>query len=218
MVPCPKTGLEKRVSVLTLDDWTSIRWMHFRDGKSARWISKEFGISRKTVSKYLAEADPPRYKLQNARAKPITGQWHEVVEEMLKEDETAPRKQRHTARRVFDRLKEKGYDGSERTVRQMVAQIKNKPATGACVPLSFEPGKDAQVDFGESYADIAGQRIKMHGFEMRLCYSRKTFLQFFPSTDKEAFLEGHVSAFRFFGGVIERLSYDNLGAGVAGRS
>jgi hypothetical protein len=96
-----------------------------------------------------------------------------------------------------------------------VAEIKNKPACGASVPLEFGPGKDGQVDFGESYADIAGQRVKLHGFEMRLNYSRKKFIQYFPSTEKEAFLEGHVRAFAFFGGVVSRLSYDNLSAGVA---
>ena len=79
----------------------------------------------------------------------------------------------------------------------------------------FQPGLDAQVDFGESYADIGGQRVKFHGFEMRLNYSRKKFIQYFPSTDKEAFLEGHVRAFAYFKGVVGRFSYDNLSAGVA---
>lgn len=71
------------------------------------------------------------------------------------------------------------------------------------------------MDFGESYAILAGESVKLHGFEMRLNYSRKKFIQYFPSTDKEAFLEGHVRAFSFFGAVVSRLSYDNLGAGVA---
>jgi hypothetical protein len=96
-----------------------------------------------------------------------------------------------------------------------VAELKNKPAAKASIPLVFHPGSDAQVDFGESYADIDGQRVKLHGFEIRLNYSRKKFIQYFPSTDKEAFLEGHVRAFAYFKGVVSRLSYDNLSAGVA---
>ena len=96
-----------------------------------------------------------------------------------------------------------------------MADLKNKPAAKASIPLVFQPGLDAQVDFGESYADIGGQRVKLQGFEMRLNYSRKKFIQFFPSTDKEAFLEGHVRAFAYFKGVVTRLSYDNLSAGVA---
>lgn len=216
MVPCPRADLEKRVALLTVEDWTSIRWLHFREGKSARWISKEFGISRKTVSKYLAEPDHPRYKLQQPRAKPVSDLWRVQIEQILEADKTAPRKQRHTARRIFDRLvEEAGYAGSERTIRQMVADIRNKPACSASVPLVFAPGRDGQVDFGESYVDLDGVRVKVHGFEMRLNYSRKKFVQYFPSTDKEAFLEGHVRAFEFFCGVISRLSYDNLGAAVA---
>jgi transposase len=216
MVPCPIVDLEKKAPLLTLEDWTSIRWLHFREKRSTRWIAKEFGISRTTIAKYLQKPDAPRYNLSQSRAKPVGDQWRSRVEEILEGDKDAPRKQRHTARRIYNRLvQEAGYTGSERTIRQMVAHLKNKPAAKASIPLVFQPGFDAQVDFGESYADIDGQRVKLQGFEMRLNYSRKKFIQFFPSTDKEAFLEGHVRAFAYFEGVIARLSYDNLSAGVA---
>lgn len=215
MVSFPLANLESTASMLTLDDWQSLRWLHFREGRSIRWISRQFGLSRQTVTKYINQPDAPKYTAVKPRARPTTGPWCEQVKEIIEEDKTAPRKQRHTAKRIFERLVERGYDGSPRSVRQMVAEIKNKPAASASVPLVFEPGKDAQVDFGESYADIAGERVKLHGFEMRLNFSRKKFVMFFPSTDKEAFLEGHVRAFEYFGGVVERLSYDNLGAAVA---
>ena len=124
----------------------------------------------------------------------------------------ASRKQRHTAQRIYDRLvKEEGYTGSSRTIRSLVAALRKKPAAGACVPLVFEPGKDAQVDFGESYAHLNGVLVKLHGFEMRLCYSRRKFVMYFQSPEKEAFLEGHMRAFNHFGGVPEKLSYDNPG-------
>jgi transposase len=216
MVPCPIVNLEKTAPLLTLEDWTSIRWLHFREKRSIRWIAKEFRISRTTIAKYLERPDAPRYNLSQSRAKPVADQWRVRVEEILEGDKNAPRKQRHTARRIYCRLvKEDGYVGSERTIRQVVADLKNKPAAKASIPLVFQPGLDAQVDFGESYADIGGQRVKLQGFEMRLNYSRKKFIQFFPSTDKEAFLEGHVRAFAYFKGVVTRLSYDNLSAGVA---
>ncbi len=215
MVPCPFVDLDKKASVLSVDEWTSIRWLHFREGKSIRWISKEFRISRKTVVKYLEKPDAPRYTLSQARAKPLADEWRTLVAEIIESDKAAPRKQRHTARRIYQRLvKENRYPGSERTIQKIVADVKNKPAAKASIPLVFQPGRDAQVDFGESYADIDGQRVKLHGFEMRLNYSRKKFIQYFPSTDKEAFLEGHVRAFAYFEGVIARLSYDNLSAGV----
>lgn len=215
MVSCPQKDLGRKTSLLDLDSWQSIRWLHAREGKSIRWISREFGISRETISKYLEKPDAPRYTLDQPRPKPVTGKWREDIEKILEEDKTAPRKQRHTAKRIFERLVERGYEGSERSIRQLVSEIKNRPATAASVPLIFQPGKDAQVDFGESYAKIGGQEVKLHGFEMRLNFSRKKFVAFFQTTDKEAFLEGHVRAFEYFQGVVERLSYDNLGAAVA---
>jgi transposase len=200
--------------VLDVDDWGSIRWLHLREGKSLRWIAEEFGMSRKTVAKYVQQPEAPTYLLSKPRAKPLTEQWQSRVEEILDTDKSAPRKQRHTARRIYDRLVEEGYTGSARTIRQMVAEITNKPAANASIPLIFEPGKDAQVDFGESYVDLGEQRVKLYGFEMRLNYSRKKFVMYFQTPDKEAFLEGHIRAFQYFGGVVERLTYDNLGAAI----
>jgi transposase len=134
----------------------------------------------------------------------------------LEADKTAPRKQHHTATRIYERLVlEEGYTGSLRTITALVAELRNKPATKACVPLLYEPGKDAQVDFGESYAVIAGKQIKLHGFEMRLNWSRKKFVMYFPSPNTEAFLEGHVRAFEYLGGVPERQTYDNTTLAVA---
>ena len=140
----PTADLEKTVSMLTLDDWQSLRWLHFREGKSIRWISRQFGLSRQTVKKYLQEPDAPRYKLGSARTKPKAGPWVEQINVIIEDDKSAPRKQRHTAKRIFERLLERGYDGSERTIRQIVAEIKNQPAASAAVPLLFKPGLDAQ--------------------------------------------------------------------------
>jgi len=213
---CPNTNLEKTAKLLDADDWTAMRWLHFRENRSGNLIAKEFGHSRKTVQKYLKEPDAPKYRLKQARRQPLQEQWRKVVEEILEQDKSAPRKQRHTAKRIFDRLvKEQQYAGSLRTITKIVAEIRNRPSAGASVPLLFQPGLDAQVDFGESYAKIGGETIKLYGFEMRLCFSRRKFVRFYRSTDKEAFLEGHVEAFNHFNGVVERYSYDNLSAAVA---
>lgn len=214
MVSCPFGDLDRKTSLLELDSWQSIRWLHFREGKSIRWISKEFGFSRPMISKYLKKPDAPRYSLSKPRPKPVIGPWRGRIEEILEKDKSAPRKQRHTAKRIFERLVEEGYDGSDRSVRQLVAEIKNKPAAAASVPLLFRPGKDGQVDFGEAYAKLGGVQLKLYCFEMRMNFSRKMFVMCFQSTDKEAFLEGHVRAFQYYLGVVERLSYDNLTAAV----
>ncbi len=96
----------------------------------------------------------------------------------------------------------------------MVSGIKGSNWKSSFIPLMFEPGKDAQVDYGEAYVILDGQKIKLYGFEMRLNYSRHKFQMYFPSPNMESFLEGHARAFEFFGGVPERISYDNLSLAV----
>jgi transposase len=198
------------------DTWVSIRLLYLRQGKSKSWIAREFGISRNTVAKYLkGDSEAPKYKASQARGRPVSDKWEEHVRLILADDRNAPRKQKHTAKRVYERLvTEQQFDGSPRTVRMIVANIKNKPSKAVFLPLQFEAGKDAQVDFGESYADIGGIRTKLYIFEMRLNYSRKKFVMAVRAPNMESFMEGHVRAFEFFGGVPERLTYDNLGLAV----
>ncbi|NBO55642.1 MAG: IS21 family transposase, partial [Actinobacteria bacterium] len=184
-------------------------------GKSKSWIARELGISRNTVRKYLKECEAPKYRATQPRGKPVSDKWKEHVRLILEDDRNAPRKQKHTAKRIFERLvEEHQYAGSYRTVRKIVADIKNKPGKAVFLPLQYEPGKDAQVDFGESYADIDGERTKVHIFEMRLNYSRKKFVMAVRAANMESFMEAHVRAFEFFQGVPERLTYDNLGLAV----
>jgi len=198
------------------DTWVSIRLLHLRQGKSKSWLAREFGIARNTVAKYLkADSEAPKYKASQARGRPVSDKWEEHVRLILEDDRDAPRKQKHTAKRVYERLvAEHQFAGSHRTVRMIVANVKNKPGHTVFLPLQFEPGKDAQVDFGESYADIAGVRTKLQIFEMRLNYSRKKFVMAVRALNMESFMEAHVRAFEFFGGVPERLTYDNLGLAV----
>lgn len=197
------------------DVWHSLRVLHFRQGKSKKWIAEEFGLSRNTVAKYLEHPEPPEYRIRQPRARPVASKWEEHVRLILAEDQDAPRKQKHTSKRIFDRLViEQGYAGSERTIRSLVSSLRSNASSRAFVPLMFAPGKDAQVDFGESYVDLDGVRTKLYGFEMRLNYSRRKFQMYFRSPNMESFLEAHVRAFQFFGGVPERISYDNLGLAV----
>ena len=210
--PGPRKATAKMIDQ---DAWASIRLLHLRQGKSKSWIALALGISRNTVAKYLKDCESPKYRVTQPRGKPVSDKWREHVRQILAEDRDAPRKQKHTSKRIFDRLvAEHQYTGSERTVRAMVADIKNRATAKAGLPLQFSPGKDAQVDFGESYADIAGVRTKLQVFELRLNYSRKKFVMAVMSANMESFMEAHVRAFEFLGGVPERLTYDNLNLAV----
>ena len=200
--------------MLTVVDYELIRRKHFVDGESARSIAKELGHSRKAVTKALAHAVPPGYRQTKPRAKPAIDAYRGIIDGWLESDATRPRKQRHTARRVFERLRdEHGFTGSECTVRRYVASRKPQP-TDVFVPLVFGPGEEAQVDWGEAVVIVNGRERKVQLFCMRLGHSRHAFVRAYERADMESFLDGHVRAFEFFGGVPRRLAYDNLKSAV----
>jgi transposase len=126
-----------------------------------------------------------------------------------------PKKQRYTAHKLFELIQAEGYAGSEAGVQMYAVRWRKahkRPVT--FLPLEFEPGQDAQVDWGEAQVILKGQQQKVQVFVMHLCYSRRTFVMTFPAQKQEAFFYGHVRAFEFFGGVPHRLSYDNLSAAI----
>ena len=105
-----------------------VRKACLRDGQSKRGIARTLGISRNTVRKLLKEPGIPAYQLKEAKSKPVMGRFLPIIEAWLQQDQAAPRKQRHTARRIYERLvEEHDFPGSERRVREIVAQLKEKP-------------------------------------------------------------------------------------------
>lgn len=102
MVSCPHWDLDRKTSLLDQDSWQAIRWLHFRQRRSVRSIAKEYGIARRTVSKYLENPDAPKYSLTKARPRPVTDRWRDEIERILEQDKSAPRKQRHTAKRIYE--------------------------------------------------------------------------------------------------------------------
>ena len=130
---------------------------------------------------------------------------------MLAENAKLPPKQRHTGHLICQELRKTGYQGSEPTVRRYIAQQRReKRRPKVYLPLEFDPATDAQADWGEAVAGIAGAQITVQVFYMRLCYSRKLFMMVFPAQNQETFFEGHVQAFHYFGGVPHRITYNNL--------
>lgn len=188
-----------------------------RDGWSIREISRRSGWSRQAIRKALAApAAPPRYELSAPRPSPVMGPYLDLVRGWLEGDETAPPKQRHTARRIYDRLvDEHDFAGAEVTVRQAVAKLRGgRPRHEAFVPLEAPFGRIAQADFGSAVVTIAGERTEVALFCLRAKASKVPFVVAYPTERLEAFLAGHVEAFAFFGGAFSELWYDNAKTAV----
>lgn len=199
----------------SVEDREVIRRAYFVDKKSLRQIAKELNVARKTVRKAIESAEAESYTLSAPRGAPVLGPYKQRVDELLAENEKMPLKQRYTSHKIFQEIQKEGYAGSESTVRSYIGQRrKHKKRPKVYIPLEFDPGADAQADWGEAEVIMVGERVTVQVFYMRLCYSRKLFMMAFPAQRQEAFFEGHVQAFRYFEGVPHRITYDNLKAAV----
>jgi transposase len=166
------------------------------------------------VRKMLQYAVPPGYQRQQPINRPMLGPWVGVIDAILEDDKQKPAKQRHTARRIFDRLQaEHGFTGGYTTIKNYVrgAHVRGREMF---VPLLHPPG-EAQVDFGEALVIIAGVECKAHFLAMDMPHSDDCFVTAFPAETTEAFLEGHLRAFEYFGAVPTRILYDNTRIAVA---
>jgi transposase len=161
----------------------------------------------KTLEKMLRNDEPPGYRMKNQRDKPKSGPFLERIREIIDSDKQLPKKQRHTAKRIYERIKQEGYQGHYTVVREAVGEIKRLNRE-VFMPLVHHPG-EAQVDFGQALARIAGVLRKVYFFVMVLPYSDAFFVMVFERECTETYWEGHKQAFRFFGGVPRRISYDN---------
>jgi transposase len=180
---------------------------------SQRAACKEYGLGWHTLKKILAHDEPPGYRHAQPREKRKLAPFLPIIHEILTADRQAPKKQRHTAKRIFERLRdEHGYQGGQTVVKDAVRTWKQSHQE-VFLPLSHPPG-EGQVDFGEATIRLAGQETKVALFVMTLPYSGAIFIQAFPRECTETFLEGHRRAFEFFGGVPRRISYDNSAIAV----
>jgi transposase len=200
--------------MFAVEVYAAVRHFVFVEGNSRREAARVFGLSRETVLKMCRFSLPPGYTRTKPVTKPKLGALLPVIDAILEADRTGPVKQRHTAKRIFERLRdEHGYGGGYTVVKDYV-RIARARGRETFVPLSHPPGH-AQVDFGEAVGVIGGVRQKVHFFCMDLPQSDAPFVKAYPAETTEAFLDGHVSAFAFFGGVPLSLLYDNLKIAVA---
>ena len=188
--------------------WTEIRRKVLVEGASKRSVMAEYRMSHPTLEKILANPEPLRYTGAENRPRPTLGPFLGIIDQILEDDRSAPPKQRHTARRIYERLRdEHGYSGSASHVRAVVAQAR-RHSKEVFVPLSHPPGR-AQFDFGEATVEIAGERVKAALGIMTLPYSDAYFVSAYPRECTETFQAAHVAAYEFFGAVPVRCDYDN---------
>jgi len=191
-----------------------VRRAVFVEGRSQRAVADEFGIARETVRKMLRYSAPLGYQRKQPVKKPKLGPWLGVIDAILKDDQNQARKQRHTAKRIYDRLREEhGYPGGYTIVKDYV-RLQKVRRQEMFVPLTHAPG-EAQADFGEALVVIAGVQQKAHYFVMDLPHSDNCFVVAYPAEITEAFLDAHVRAFDYLGGVPRFILYDNTRIAVA---
>jgi transposase len=198
--------------MLRMDQVHVIRHKVLLEGKSVRSVAKEMSVSRNTVAKYLKHPEPKR-KAARKRA-PVTEMVAPRIEEILSEwrGRTTP-KQRITGTRIHRQLIEEGYEVGITTVRDYLREKRRKEAE-VFIPLVHRPGDEAQVDFFEVSVEEDGHIEKVWKFVMRLMYSGRDFVWLYESCDQLSFLDAHVRAFSYLGGVPRRIVYDNLTAAV----
>jgi transposase len=183
------------------------------ESPSIRDLSRRFGVHRRMVRQALDSPLPPARKV-TPRPSPSLGPWKPTIDAWLAADELVPKKHRHTARRVFERLADE-HDASvsESSVRRYVGLAKKKRSMSladVCVPQDHPLANEAEVDFGQISFMFRGVMIEAWMFVMRLSASGKAFHRIYFNQAQEAFFDGHVRAFAHFGGVPVRVRYDNL--------
>ena len=192
----------------TVELYLRVRLACHVDGLSQREAASRFGLARETVKKMLRHSEPPGYRRRQPPKRPKLDPFTDVIDRILEDDRTVHRKQRHTAKRVFERLRdEHDFAGGQTIVKDYVRERRRR-SREMFVPLVHPPGH-AQADFGEADAIIAGVRYRAHFFVMTLPHSDACFVSAYPAATAEAWLDGHNRAFAFFGGVPQSILYDN---------
>ena len=194
--------------------YAKVRYAVQVEGLSERAAARRFGIDPRTVGKMMEFSVPPGYRRSKPPAKPKLGGHIAIIDSILADDKRRLKKQQHTAKRIFERLRdEHGFTGGITIVKDYVAGWRQR-SQEMFVPLAHPPGH-AQADFGEAIGVIGGVERKIHFFAFDLPHSDACFVIAYPAETTEAFCDGHVRAFAFFGGVPRSILYDNTKLAVA---
>ena len=200
-----------------MEQFEVIRRAHFLQKQSIRGIARTYGIHRRTVRQALRSAVPPKRRSPTREPRVLTLAMRGEVDRWLLDDRSAPKKQRHSARRSYQRLvDEHGYGGAESTVRGYVGRRRRKLGlkSDAYIPRGQVAGEEAEVDWYEARVEFPSGPAKVQLFQMWACYSGREFHWAYSVQTQQAFIDAHVRAFSHFGGVFTRVRYDNLGSAV----
>jgi transposase len=194
--------------------YAQVRYAVQIEGLSERATARRFGIDPRTVAKMMRFSVPPGYRRTKPPVRPKLDAFIAIIDKILADDKSRPKKQQHTAKRIFERLRdEHGFTGGITIVKDYVAGWRQR-AREMFVPLMHPPGH-AQADFGEAIAIIGGVERKIHYFAFDLPHSDAIFVVAYPAETTEAFCDGHVQALAFFGGIPQSILYDNTKIAVA---
>jgi len=204
--------------MLVMDQYEFIRTAHRVYGKNITELARQTGHSRNTIKKAI-RGEPWGYKERETQSSPVLGPYQAIIDGWLAEDRQQQKKQRHTSRRVFNRLvSEHGFTGGESTIRRYIRQRKIELGLDvSCqvfIPCEPDSGREAEIDWGMATAIIAGDSMRLRYFCMRSKFSGKPFVRFYPCERQQAFFDAHTKAFEFYGGIFPVLIYDNLTSAV----
>ena len=190
-----------------MDQWIELRRKIRKQEIPLRQLQRETGIHRQTLRKIRDNSQPPGYQRAAPIEKTKIGPYLKRIKAIIKADKKIHKKQRHSAKKIWETLQSEGFTGGYTIVKDAVREIK-KTSKEVFMPLSQRPG-EAQVDFGHAVANFGGILTKVSFFVMSMVHSDSMFVMSFPRECTEAFMEAHVRAFDFFGCVPNRISYDN---------
>ncbi|SED05836.1 Transposase [Burkholderia sp. WP9] len=195
-----------------------IRRMYFREKVPLREIARRTGLSRNTVRSWLRQTDAVEPKYPKRVSPSVVDEWAAQLTGWLRADSHRPKRDRRTARFMFEAIRGEGYAGSygrvSAFVRRWHEEQAEAPRRKAYVPLAFEPGEAFQFDWSCEYAFIGGLRRRLEVAHVKLNASRAFWLVAYPTQSHEMLFDAHARAFAAFGGVPRRGIYDNMKTAV----
>ena len=203
--------------MLVVETIAKIRRAYFIQGKSIKQICRELRVSRNTVRKVVRSGATEFSYDRSTQPRPKIDPWRSDLDKMLAENTRQPKRQRLTLVRIYEELRNRGYDGSYDAVRRYAASWSKETreaSASAYVPLSFDPGEAYQFDWSHEIVILDGATVTVKVAHVRLCHSRMPFVRAYPRETQEMVFDAHDKAFAFFGGACDRGIYDNMKTAV----